>query len=865
MVRPFAALALVLAIVGLPGTARASGSTSRLMGMYPAGPGAATAPPLPMVESKVEVIVRGPIVETVVTQKFTNRGDKAIEATYIFPLPLDAAVTAMSIKSGTRTIKAAIEKRDDAQRRYEDAVSAGVAAAVLDEERPDVFTQTVAAIPPKGSVEIVLRYDALARYASGTWQLVLPMVVAPRYVPGTISGRPTTGTGRSPDTDRAPDASRVTPSTGPQAGGPTHVAIHFAEPVTAVTSPTHELADAKAPDVSFTDPHSDHDAVIRWTATVPAAGWVEQDARGGYAAVIVEAPANAAPRKGPLRMLLVLDRAATMQGDANVTAQPIVRALFGALTSADRIAVLGVDKSTWSVPADALRGVETAWQRSGGALDLSRVLETARPEGAPIIVVSDGLVADDAAVLAAGKKLGVPIHVIGVGPAPARALLTQLAASTGGTVRFVVPADDLAAIAKSAVLDVASPAQALTVTWGTLAASDVVPGILPRLGAGQAILVLARVKRAQTANARARGELFAIDALPASPALAGATSGSGPLARRWARIRLDEMLVGKRDEAAVTKHALEFGLVSPFTSFVAIGTDVVVQGGTKHSVAVPVSVPSGMDWNDVKRETALDFDRNISQQQVDRKKAEEKKPADKLNEKAPKVVTKDDYRPTPAPAQPNAPTSPQPTGGATVTSTGADDAGGRDGDGAEDEDEESPVKAKKNVSMAPEAGDYAESIEVTGSSSSVRDLTIARSSVLGRGFRASFALGGGLVLQDDTRAPAIALGLRIEGGRGRSLFGAEGSLWLVDGLHAQGRVLATFARVGVAQWLEIGVGFGAHFGAGLGPAGAFALRFHLPPAPWAAAYLRYDGALLVQPDGSRQGQNTATGGLEWGF
>jgi Ca-activated chloride channel family protein len=857
MVRPFAALALVLALVGLAGSARASGSSSRLMGMYPATTGATTPPPLPMVESKIDVIVRGPIVETVVTQRFTNRSDRAIEATYIFPLPLDAAVTAMSIKTGTRTIKAAIEKREEAQRRYEEAVSAGVSAAVLDQERPDVFTQTVTAIPAKGTVEIVLRYDALARYASGTWQLVLPMVVAPRYVPGTISGRPTTGTGRSPDTDRAPDASRVTPSTGPQAGGATHVAIHFAEPVTAVTSPTHELADAKAPDVSFTDPHSDHDAVIRWTAKVPAAGWVEQGARGGYAAVIVEAPPSAPARKGALRMLLVLDRAATMQGDANVTAQPIVRALFGALTPADRIAVLGADKSTWSPPADALRGVEAAWQRSGGALDLSRVLATARPDGAPIIVVSDGLVADDAAVLAAGKKLGVPIHVIGVGPAPARALLTQLAASTGGTVRFVVPADDLAAIAKSAVLDVASPAQPLTVTWGTLAASDVVPGILPRLGAGQAILVLARVKRAQTANARARGELFAIDTLTASPALAGATSTAGPLARRWARIRLDELLVGKRDEAAVTKHALEFGLVSPYTSFVAVGTDVVVRGGTKHSVAVPVSVPSGMDWTEVKRETALDFDRNVSQ--VDKRKKPEDKRPDTAAEK-PAVVTKDDDRPTPV-----TPTAPQPAGGATVTQTGAD-AEEHDGDGGaenEDEDDEDALKTrKKSVASAPPA-DYAEGISLSGSASG--ELTVAQKSVLGRGFRASLGLGGGLVFQDQTRAPAIALNLRIEAGRGRSLLGVEGSLWLVDGLHGQGRVLASFARVGVARWFEIGIGAGLHFGAGIGPAGAAALRFHLPPAPWAAAYLRYDGALLVQPDGSRQGQNTATGGLEWGF
>ncbi|MEO7094891.1 MAG: hypothetical protein ABI175_16650, partial [Polyangiales bacterium] len=205
-------------------------------------------------------------------------------------------------------------------------------------------------------------------------------------------------------------------------------------------------------------------------------------------------------------------------------------------------------------------------------------------------------------------------------------------------------------------------------------------------------------------------------------------------------------------------------------------------------------------------------------------------------------------------------------GGATATAPGADSNDGRyrDGDGADDADEEDAApRSKKDVASAPDSYDRAESITLGGAVGS--SLTMAPRSVLGRGFRASIGLGGGLVLQDQQRDPAIAMNLRIEAGRGRSLFGAEGSLWLVDGLHGQGRVLASFARVGIAHYLELGIGFGAHFGAGIGPAGAFSLRLHLPPAPWVAAYLRYDGALLVQPDDSRQGQNTMTGGLEWGF
>jgi Ca-activated chloride channel family protein len=327
MVRPAFVLWLVLAIgVALPSAlpAHAAGA-HRTMGMYPTATVSSPAPPLPMLDSQIEVRVTGPIVETVVTQRFHNHGDRAIEATYIFPLPPDAAVTAMSIRSGTRTIHAAIEKREEALERYEAAVRAGVAAAVLDQERPDVFTQTVSAIPPRSTVEVVLRYDTLARYSDGLWTLVVPLVVAPRYVPGTASGRPTTGTGRAPDTDRAPDASRVTPHAAPRAGGATTISLAFSDAVTDVTSPTHDVTGSGGR-FTLVDPHSDRDAVIRWRTAHPASGWVEDSPDGGYAAVVVTAAPPGA-RKRPVRLALVLHGGATMLGDATIVGVPLLRAL----------------------------------------------------------------------------------------------------------------------------------------------------------------------------------------------------------------------------------------------------------------------------------------------------------------------------------------------------------------------------------------------------------------------------------------------------------------------------------------------------------------------------------------------------------
>src|SRR3954467_13356358 len=112
-----------------------------------------------------------------------------------------------------------------------------------------------------------------------------------------------------------------------------------------------------------------------------------------------------------------------------------------------------------------------------------------------------------------GRGLGVPVHVIGIGPAPARGALHEIAAVTGGTVRHAVAGDDATQLARAVLGDVATPPAPLTVTWGTLGAGEVEPAVLPRLGAGQAMLVLARVQRVEAANARTRGELFAFATL----------------------------------------------------------------------------------------------------------------------------------------------------------------------------------------------------------------------------------------------------------------------------------------------------------------------------------------------------------------
>ncbi len=861
-------------------------------GMYgpaPAG-GGATGMALPMLDSRLEVTVHGAIAEVVIHQTFHNDADHVTEATYIFPLPEDAAVSALAITCGARTIHAAIAPRAEAQKRYEDAVTAGVGAALLEEERPDVFTQTVSAIPARGDVEITLRYDTVARpRGDGTWQLALPLVVAPRYVPGTASGRSTTGAGHAPDTDRAPDASRVTPGGKPNAGGPTTIAIAFADAVEGVTSPTHELAPTGG-GYALADAHSDRDALIRWRGTQAASGWSEQDGAVGYAAVVVSAPpARArAPGGAALDIALVLDRSAAAHGDADAMQRPLVRELLADLTPADGVTVTGSVSIRRAAPADAWRELDRGWATSPGAFDLTRALAAAH--GGAVVLVTPGLVADDAAALAAARALKTPVHVIGVGPAPNRALLLAIARDTGGTLRFVAPDDDATVIARDLVSDLASPPGALAVNWGALAAAEVVPTTLPHLGAGQARLVLARVGAAKVANGRARGDVFAIAVMTKQPPLGGEVTTLGPLARRWARDTLGEMLVGTPDAAAVTTFALRYGLVSPYTSMVAVGAEVVVAGGVKHTVSVPVSVPAGMKWQPLERElhVATRGESTAEEQRDLARKQDRKAPAKPVpgrpTDQSKKQQHGDDARngsPQQAPAQPAAPApdrAPAPTAKkppsskapapvtppASPSSTAQASPPAGTSLGGEDAEATTPEAGADNGDGAGDsvrAKHAAEDIAIFEAQSSPEGPATP-----GMRHRYGLALGGGATLSRDPRAFVAFTASLDLGGTYRAhdhlRWGAAASLWLVDGLHAQERLLGTLTWWRERTGVEAGLGLHVSDAAGVeaGPALGVALRHvftgHL------TGYLRYDGALLFGTGGHAD-EHAASAGVEW--
>ncbi|MBI3724821.1 hypothetical protein HY251_12830, partial [bacterium] len=168
--------------------------------------------PLPLRSVSFEAKVRERISEVTLEQTFENPHKELLEAVYIFPLPGSAAVSRFELHVGGKKLVGIVEERGEARRQYDVAVAQGKRAALLEQERDDVFTVKVGNLPPGEAATVKLVYgERLPAFDDGETELRIPLVVAPRYVPGLPLERPSTGDGTESDTTSVPDASRISP------------------------------------------------------------------------------------------------------------------------------------------------------------------------------------------------------------------------------------------------------------------------------------------------------------------------------------------------------------------------------------------------------------------------------------------------------------------------------------------------------------------------------------------------------------------------------------------------------------------------------------------------------------------------------
>ncbi|MDF5758461.1 VIT domain-containing protein [Spongiactinospora sp. TRM90649] len=588
---------------------------------------------LPLESVDVTAGVAGLIAGVEVVQGFRNPFDVPLEATYVFPLPDRAAVTAFRMEADDRVVEGLLKERGQARQDYDRALAEGKRAAIAEEDRPDVFTIRVGNIVPGESVRVFLTLSQPLPYEDGAATFRFPLVVAPRYIPGTPLDGPSAGTGTEPDTDAVPDASRISPPVL-LPGFPNPVRLSLAVNVDPagldlreMRSSLHEV-NAEGTHVSLRPGERlDRDFILRLyfdastsLALVPDETPGETAAgQGTFALTLLPAPAEAV--RAPRDVVLVLDRSGSMGGWKMVAARRAAARIVDTLTAGDRFAVLSFD-TVVERPDDLPPGLAEATDRNRyravehlARLDARGGTEMLAPlqealgllgDGARdrvLVLVTDGQVGNEDQILErTGAGLAaVRVHTVGIDRAVNAGFLGRLAGLGGGRCELVESEDRLDEAMEQIHRRIGAP----LVTDLSLKAEgfDLVPDTVTRPGSlfpGVPLSVTGRYRAADGAQAVLAVHGLTADGQPWESRVTGARTGNPAIRAIWARARLraleDRYATGDESvEQAIVDTSLEFGVLCRFTAFVAIDSRVVAEGGPEHRVIQPVEPPSGWD------------------------------------------------------------------------------------------------------------------------------------------------------------------------------------------------------------------------------------------------------------------------------
>jgi len=596
----------------------------------------------PLKHTEVHGEISGFLARVRVVQLFTNPYQDKIEAVYTFPLPQNAAVDDMTLTVGDRTVRGRIKTREEARAVYEAARAAGHVAGLLDQERPNIFTQSVANIMPGQQVRIAISYVETLPYEDGAYGFVFPMVVGPRYIPGNATGKQ--GGGWSPDTDRVPDASRITPPvsldpntmTTRRAGHDISidVAIDAGVPISGIQSVLHDVETVRP------DKHSavvrlrnkadipNRDFILKYNVAgnrVEDAVLTHRDSRGGFFAVVLQPPERVDTGSvSPKELVFVIDTSGSMSGFPIEKAKETIRFALANLNPRDTFNLITFSGDTrilfpQPVPATpenvaAAQGFLASQHGSGGtemmkaiaaALDSSDQQDHVRI----VCFMTDGYVGNDMEIIAEVQKHpNARVFSFGIGNSVNRFLLDKMAEYGRGEVEYVTLTDDGSAAARRFYERVRNPLITdIKIDWGRLAVTDIYPSRVNDLFSARPIVIYGRYERAGGGIIRLSGRQangYFVRELAVN--LPDDELGHDVLATLWARSRVADLMgqdylgmqrgvprADVRDQ--ITRLGLDFRLMTQYTSFVAVEELTITDGGQPRKVEVPVEMPDGVD------------------------------------------------------------------------------------------------------------------------------------------------------------------------------------------------------------------------------------------------------------------------------
>ncbi len=592
---------------------------------------------LPRLDTKVDLAIDGLVVSATVDQMFVNNSSEPIEAIYVFPLPDKAAVYDMVMIVNDRLIQSHVKERKAAKKTYEKAKKAGKRASLTEQERPNIFTNSVANILPNDTLVIRLNYVDYLDYSAGVFTLRFPMVVGPRYTPGefSISRK---GSGRVHDTEEVLDASRITPPVMKKTGNTisVNVSLNTGMSLDRVWSPTHAIeinnTGKGTRDISFDKGKEvpNRDFVLSYSLKNKdhpnTALFTSKMGDDNYFMLMTVPPAKGTKKVMPKEVIYILDISGSMGGTSILQAK---KALYQAIYNLNEgfgnkgdyfnIIVFNNNfKSLYNKPVAATQNTKKEaisfifnLNAEGSTEALPALLfgmnQAGTSEGVPtIFFITDGDVGNETALIRnIHYSLGnTRLFSIGIGAVPNSYLLRKVSKYGRGTYTFINSVSEVESKIETLLEKVDNPI--LTdLAFEYEGNPDLYPNPIQDLYHDEPLILFGKVHQPSSReHATLKGNMS--DGPVQFPlTLDWSHAASSPaIPTLWARSKISDLmdeyhLGDKSKKVEILDLAVNHHILTKFTSFVAVEQQIVNPLSELLTVAVPTDLPHGWVYDAV--------------------------------------------------------------------------------------------------------------------------------------------------------------------------------------------------------------------------------------------------------------------------
>jgi Ca-activated chloride channel family protein len=573
----------------------------------------------PLKETDVNVDISGVIADVRITQKYSNDGTRPIHARYIFPASTRAAVHGMTMTIGEQTIKAEIKERQAAQEEFDQAKKEGKNTSLLKQQRPNVFSMSVANIMPGDSITIDLHYTEMLVPTDGTYQFVYPTVVGPRY-----SNQPEAG---APETDKWIENPYLSQEKKPLAKFDIGVTLSTPIALQEIVCPSHEVdifwENESVAAVGLIDPENfsgDRDFILnfRLAGKIIQSGLMLFEGENENFFLLMVQPPQRVQRADipPREYVFVVDVSGSMSGFPINTAKKLLKDLIGSLNKDDKFNVIlfaGGSRvmASSSVPANAqnirraIRIIER--EQGGGGTELLDAMQKGfslpRDEtySRTMIVVTDGYIGAESEVFEEiqSNLNRTNVFSFGIGSGVNRYLIEGMAKAGLGEPFVVTKPQEASAAARKFRHYIQSPVLTnINVNYSGFETYDVEPAGIPDLFARRPIVVFGKWRGAlrgtiELTGTNGNGEYTDVFDISETRPL----ETNAALRYLWARTRIARLsdfnfnAENAEHEAEITSLGLTYNLLTAYTSFIAVNDVIVNPQDSGEEVVQPLPLP----------------------------------------------------------------------------------------------------------------------------------------------------------------------------------------------------------------------------------------------------------------------------------